>query len=109
KAINNIVASFSSVNDAITQTAEAIHTVTIALNKIQDVVNQQGSALNHLTSQLRHNFQSGGRGSGRGGNLTYLNLSSELKQLEAKTASLFQTTVELQGLIDQINSTYVDL
>nr|WDE19065.1 spike protein [Human coronavirus NL63] len=57
KAINNIVASFSSVNDAITQTAEAIHTVTIALNKIQDVVNQQGSALNHLTSQLRHNFQ----------------------------------------------------
>ncbi|APD51499.1 S protein [229E-related bat coronavirus] len=57
KAMTNIVDAFTGVNDAISQTSQAIQTVATALNKIQDVVNQQGNALNHLTLQLRQNFQ----------------------------------------------------
>ncbi|APD51475.1 S protein [NL63-related bat coronavirus] len=42
-------------------------------------------------------------------NQTYLNLSSEIDQLEQKAESLTNTTIKLQSLIDQINSTLVDL
>uniref|UniRef100_A0AB38ZDU7 Spike protein n=1 Tax=Triaenops bat coronavirus TaxID=2913388 RepID=A0AB38ZDU7_9NIDO len=57
KAMSNIVEAFTGVNEALTQTSQAIKTVATALNKIQDVVNQQGKSLNHLTAQLRQNFQ----------------------------------------------------
>nr|ASV51733.1 spike protein [Porcine epidemic diarrhea virus] len=56
-AIGNITLAFESVNDAITQTSQGLWTVADALSKVQDVVNKQGNALNHLTMQLRNNFQ----------------------------------------------------
>nr|WCC62859.1 spike protein [Bat Coronavirus MrJX20] len=56
-AIGNITLAFESVNDAITQTSAGLSTVAQALSKVQDVVNSQGSALNHLTLQLQNNFQ----------------------------------------------------
>nr|WCC62682.1 spike protein [Bat Coronavirus SkGX17] len=56
-AIGNITLAFESVNDAIYQTSQGLSTVAEALSKVQDVVNNQGSALNQLTVQLQNNFQ----------------------------------------------------
>ncbi|ASL24654.1 S protein [Myotis lucifugus coronavirus] len=42
-------------------------------------------------------------------NATYLNLSSEIADLELRSESLHNTTEELKRLIDNINSTLVDL
>nr|WCC62853.1 spike protein [Bat Coronavirus MlGX17] len=56
-AIGNITSAFESVNDAISNTAQGLNTVAQALGKVQDVVNEQGLALSHLTHQLQNNFQ----------------------------------------------------
>nr|BAS25710.1 spike protein [Ferret coronavirus] len=42
-------------------------------------------------------------------NLTYLNLTGEINDLENRSATLQQTVIELQGLIDNINGTLVNL
>ncbi|BAV31349.1 spike protein [Ferret coronavirus] len=42
-------------------------------------------------------------------NLTYLNLTGEINDLENRSATLQQTVVELQTLIDNINGTLVNL
>ncbi|AKG92640.1 spike protein [Ferret coronavirus] len=57
QAIGNITLAFGKVNSAIQQTAQGLSTVAQALTKVQDVVNSQGKALNHLTAQLQNNFQ----------------------------------------------------
>ncbi|QPI18714.1 spike protein [Raccoon dog acute diarrhea syndrome coronavirus] len=56
-AIGNITLAFGKVNDAIQHTSQGLATVAKALAKVQDVVNTQGQALNHLTVQLQNNFQ----------------------------------------------------
>nr|ANA96048.1 spike protein [Bat coronavirus] len=56
-AIGNITSAFDRINDAISQTSMGLSTVAQALSKVQDVVNLQGNALSHLTSQLQNNFQ----------------------------------------------------
>nr|WEG19627.1 spike protein [Canine coronavirus] len=56
-AIGNITLAFGKVSDAIQHTSQGLATVAKALAKVQDVVNTQGQALNHLTVQLQNNFQ----------------------------------------------------
>ncbi|UZK98253.1 MAG: spike glycoprotein [Tadarida brasiliensis bat alphacoronavirus 2] len=55
-AMGNITAAFGEVNNMLQQTSEAIRTVAVALDKVQNVVNQQGQALSELTKQLAVNF-----------------------------------------------------
>lgn len=42
-------------------------------------------------------------------NNTYLNLSAEIANLQLKSDSLYNSTIQLQELIERINSSYVDL
>lgn len=56
-AIGNVTAAFGKVGEALEQTSDAISTVALALNKVQGVVNEQGTALSQLTKQLASNFQ----------------------------------------------------
>nr|ULF47976.1 MAG: spike protein [Canine coronavirus] len=56
-AIGNITLAFGKVSDAINHTSQGLAAVAKALAKVQDVVNTQGQALNHLTVQLQNNFQ----------------------------------------------------
>lgn len=56
-AMGNITLAFSGVSNAIQQTVSSLTTISRALNKVENVVNEQGTALSQLTKQLASNFQ----------------------------------------------------
>nr|WCC61975.1 spike protein [Bat Coronavirus MpGD16] len=56
-AMGNITVAFSGVSNAIQQTVSSLTTISRALNKVENVVNEQGTALSQLTKQLASNFQ----------------------------------------------------
>ncbi|ACA52157.1 spike protein [Bat coronavirus 1B] len=56
-AMGNITVAFSGVSNAIQQTVSSLTTISRALNKVENAVNEQGTALSQLTKQLASNFQ----------------------------------------------------
>nr|ADX59482.1 spike protein [Miniopterus bat coronavirus/Kenya/KY27/2006] len=56
-AMGNITIAFGGVSNAIQQTVQSLTTIAQALNKVENVVNEQGTALSQLTKQLASNFQ----------------------------------------------------